>query len=71
MKAGVEMPTLHSFRRSFAITMLRNGVDVFALQRLMGHEDLQVLARYVKQMFGDLKRAHTMGSPVQELLRRN
>jgi len=38
-------PTLHGFRRAFALNMLRSGVDIFVLQRLMGHADLQVLRR--------------------------
>jgi len=29
--------------------MLRSGVDIFVLQRLMGHADLQVLRRYLAQ----------------------
>jgi site-specific recombinase XerD len=39
-------PKLHSFRRAFALNMLRGGIDIFVLQRLMGHADLQVLRRY-------------------------
>lgn len=46
-KARVKTPTLHSFRRAFALNSLRNGCDVFTLQRLMGHADLQVLHRYL------------------------
>jgi integrase/recombinase XerD len=39
-------PKLHGFRRAFALNMLRSGVDIFVLQRLMGHADLQVLRRW-------------------------
>jgi integrase/recombinase XerD len=42
-------PKLHGFRRAFALNMLRSGVDIFVLQRLMGHADLQVLRRYLAQ----------------------
>lgn len=62
--AGVAAPSLHAFRRAFAVAMLRAGVDVFSLQELMGHADLQVLRRYLKQTNDDLRRAHKMGSPV-------
>lgn len=66
-KAGVETPTIHSFRRTFAITMLRNGTDIFTLQRLMGHADLQILRRYLRQNITDLKAAHDKFSPVASL----
>jgi len=61
---GVEPPPLHSFRRWFAITMLRAGVDVFALRDLMGHSDIGVLRRYVKQTQNDTRAAHQRGAPV-------
>lgn len=46
--AGVDTPAIHAFRRTFALSSLRAGVDVYTLQRLMGHSDLQVLTRYLK-----------------------
>lgn len=67
-QAGVPYQSPHSFRRLFAITCLRRGVDIFSLQRLMGHSDLQVLRRYLAQVDSDLKKAHATGSPVEKLL---
>lgn len=63
-----DIPTPHDFRRAFALMMLRNGVDVFALQRLMGHSDLQVLRRYLAQTDQDSQAAHMRGSPVDNNL---
>jgi integrase/recombinase XerD len=65
-KAGVEYQSPHSFRRLFALTMLRNGIDVFSLQLLMGHADLQMLRRYLKQAGSDLQEAHNQASPVDK-----
>ena len=62
-QAGIDPPELHSFRRAFAINMLRAGVDVYSLQELMGHADLQVLRRYLKLTSVDLRAAHVKGSP--------
>ena len=59
-----QIPTPHDFRRAFALIMLRNGVDIFALQKLMGHSDLQVLRRYLAQTDEDIHTAHMRGSPV-------
>ena len=61
-------PTLHSFRRAFALACLRNGVDIYSLQRLMGHADLSVLRRYLAQTEEDLRRAHQRAGPVDNML---
>jgi site-specific recombinase XerD len=66
--AGVKPPELHSFRRLFALTMLRNGVDIYSLQLLMGHSSLAMLRRYLKETDTDLLNAHLKGSPVNSLL---
>ncbi len=64
VKARVVIPSLHAFRRAFALNMLRAGVDIFSLQKLMGHADLQVLRKYLAQTTEDIAKAHRMGSPV-------
>jgi len=61
-------PKLHGFRRAFALNMLRSRVDIFVLQRLMGHADLQVLRRYLAQNNQDNQFAHMRGSPVDNNL---
>lgn len=66
--AGVPVPSLHSFRRAFALACLRGGMDVYSLQRLMGHADLTVLRRYLLQTEGDLQVAHAKSGPVDRLL---
>jgi integrase/recombinase XerC len=67
--AGLKsIPLPHDFRRAFALTMLRSGVDIFSLQKLMGHADLQVLRRYLAQTDQDIHIAHMRGSPVDNHL---
>lgn len=67
--AGIQpAPTLHSFRRAFALAMLRAGTDLLTLQRLLGHADLSMLKRYVKQTTDDLQAAHALNSPVDRNL---
>ncbi|MEM5775682.1 MAG: tyrosine-type recombinase/integrase [Anaerolineaceae bacterium] len=61
--AQVQEPGLHDFRRAFALVCLRNGMDVFTLQKLMGHADLQVLRTYPAQEDEDLKTSHALNSP--------
>lgn len=66
--AEINPPSLHSFRRYFALQMLRNGVDIFSLQKLMGHADIQILRRYLQQTEDDIRSAHKLGGPVNNLL---
>lgn len=66
--AGVQRPGLHDFRRAFALNMLREGVDIFSLQKLMGHASTEILRRYLKQTDDDTRRAHELGSPVDKAL---
>ena len=67
-RTGVDKQSIHSFRRYFALEMLRNGVDIFSLQLLMGHSDIQILRRYLKQTNQDAYKAHIKGSPVDKTL---
>jgi len=67
--AKVEPPTCHSFRRSFAINCLRAGMNIYTLKELMGHEDLQVLQRYLKVTDTDTENAHRLYAPVDNLLK--
>jgi len=62
-KAGVPAPSPHAFRRLFALQSLRSGLDVISLQRLLGHRDLSVIQRYLKQTVDDLREAHNRHSP--------
>lgn len=62
--AGIPPPLPHSFRRAHALSMLRGGADVFSLQRLLGHADLGVLRRYLKETEADLRAVHERAGPV-------
>jgi len=66
--AGIETPTAHQFRRAFALEMLRAGVNIYVLARLMGHKNLAVLWRYLALITADLQDAHAKASPVDGVL---
>jgi integrase len=50
--------TLHQFRRTFATMMVRNGLDLHTLMKLMGHNDLATVQRYLGG--GDSKAAQAL-----------
>ncbi len=66
-RAGIREPGAHDFRRAFALNYLRNGGDIFTLQRLMGHADITVLRRYLAQTDGDSRTGHERFGPVDNL----
>lgn len=57
----------HTFRHTMAVTFLRNGGDVFSLQNILGHSQLEVVRGYVNLAFSDISNAHRKNSPADNL----
>lgn len=67
-RAGVEHCHPHTFRRSFALWSLRAGMNIYALQQIMGHSDLTVLRQYLALVEEDLEDAHRKHGAVDNML---
>ena len=65
--AGIENFHIHDLRHTFASMAVSSGADLYAVQRLLGHQDIAMTQRYAHLAADDLKKA-TAG--VSEMLDR-
>lgn len=66
-RAGLPQVSPHMLRHTFARLYLMNGGDVFSLQAILGHEDLEVTKIYASLWGRDVQRLHARSSPLKHL----
>lgn len=67
-RSGIAHCSAHTFLRTFALWALRSNMDLYTLQRLMGHADLATLQQYLNLDQSDLIQAHKNHGPVDNHL---
>ena len=55
--------TPHTFRHTFATELVRNGADITAVQRMLGHSDLSMTQLYTRVAGVEVKKTHRLSHP--------
>ena len=66
-KRGVEKHSIHLFRHTFAKMWILNGGDVFRLQKVLGHADLNTTRNYVNLYSTEIQENYEQFSPLDNL----
>ncbi len=59
----------YDLRHDAALHFLRNGMNPFPLQAIMGHSDLETTKHYIALVEADIREAQEKASPVRRLIR--
>lgn len=63
-KAGItKKVTPHTFRHTFATELVRNGADITAVRKMLGHSNLSATNIYIHVAGVDVKKTHNMSHP--------
>ena len=72
LKIKLDIPKLHPhmFRHTFARNYILNGGDLFTLQKILDHADIQTTRKYIQMDSEHLRQQHNKFSPVRRLFNR-
>lgn len=72
LKKKLDIPKLHPhmFRHTFARNYILNGGDIFTLQKILDHADIQTTRKYIQMDKDHLRQQHNKFSPVRRLFNR-
>lgn len=63
-QAGLDKQvSAHIFRHTFATELVKNGADIVAVQKMLGHANLSTTQIYIRALQLDLKKAHRTSHP--------
>ncbi len=55
--------TAHTFRHTFATALVKNGADITAVQKMLGHADLKTTQQYIRSLGLNIKAVHQKTHP--------
>lgn len=69
-RRGVKTTGIHRWRHTFAKNWILNGGDIFRLQKILGHSDIEVVRNYVNMFTEDLKKDFDQFNPLDNIVRK-
>ncbi len=67
LEAGIKKKvTAHTFRHTFATELIKNGADITAVQKMMGHAYLRTTQIYIRLAGVDVKKDHKKTHPREQ-----
>ncbi|MDQ0270699.1 tyrosine-type recombinase/integrase [Cytobacillus purgationiresistens] len=73
LKNKINIDTLHPhmFRHTFARNYILNGGDLFTLQRILDHAEIQTTRKYIQMDNEHVRQQHNKFSPLRRIVKRN
>jgi len=69
-RIGMERISPNMFRQTFCRKYIINGGDIFTLQKIVDHADIQTTRKYIQMDMTDIRGQHNKYSPVHRILKR-
>jgi len=69
-KLGMKRLSPHQFRHTFARSYLLNGGDLFTLQKILDHADINTTRKYVQMDLEHVRSQHNKYSPIRRIYER-
>jgi integrase/recombinase XerD len=64
---GAKYGSVHIYRHTFAKLWIKNGGDIFRLQKMLGHADIETVREYVEMFAEDLKQDFERFNPLDRI----
>jgi len=69
LSRGVAKTSIHAYRHTFAKKWILNGGDIFRLQKILGHSNVEMVKNYVEMFSNDLQQDFDVFNPLDNFVK--